>query len=853
MPLGFGISLQSRAILGLAGGLPGTYYDFTGASLPSPWDTLRRAGLGTRIDAAGQVGYGAHNLITQSVNLNAVPWQGDRVTVSSGTITYDGTGSSFAGLETAAFAYVVGLRYTLRWSLRSGTRDFCQLWFGGGANVATATRVVSGPGSIAAPGTNNIRVSSLTSSPTVVEVEWLEAIGSHATKLYPGNWTAQVVGDSIIASDPAIAAGSGPLTYVPTTSAAVYLTSSPTHSAAGAVLGLQVQGQTANLARATEDLTSADWTKNRGGWWNSVTIAPNAALGPFGQMTADIVTAPANGSHGVLQQWTVSPNTTYTLSAWVADIDHGDVSWLTSATADGSSPVTETAIAGVTAVLSRRSITITTGAGQTTLACGVGLNSTRASKSFVMTAVQLELGTVATSYTPNLGTGTALRTGDFAGGGLTGAALTALLPGTPEVLGAELVTNGDFSAGSTGWSAGAGWSVSGGQAVANTSGATALVQSSLGIVSGRTYRVRFNAAITSGNASCFLGGATAIANFASGSRDAYVVAGSANAAISFDALNALVATIDNVSVREVVTPAIPGPQLPFTIVLPFRKANNAAAVETLLGLCAGASAGTTNQLGIATQGTQAQLVHSGGSGALTGTLVLDGSTVNKVAVSVDPTWRGPELVTNGDNEAAVYSLPTPQNFQNISLARAVPPGGGFAGQQTSTTSASVPHVHSTINTVLQANKSYRISGRVYVPTGGVSLFKIFDVGDGSWFAPNISTKDAWVSFSVTRDAKASAWAIGFGNNSVDAITSGATAFWLDDLSIQEIGAMSISVNGSTPVETTGIAYTGGGTTAAILGARDSSGGQAAVGFTSPGIRVAAGQYITGSALQALST
>jgi hypothetical protein len=65
---------------------------------------------------------------------------------------------------------------------------------------------------------------------------------------------------------------------------------------------------------------------------------------------------------------------------------------------------------------------------------------------------------------------------------------------------------------------------------------------------------------------------------------------------------------------------------------------------------------------------------------------------------------------------------------------------------------------------------------------------------------------------------------------------------------------SISVNGSAPVETTGIAYTGAGTTALIPGARDSSGGgQPATGFTSPGIRVAAGQYITGSALQALST
>jgi hypothetical protein len=81
--------------------------------------------------------------------------------------------------------------------------------------------------------------------------------------------------------------------------------------------------------------------------------------------------------------------------------------------------------------------------------------------------------------------------------------------------------------------------------------------------------------------------------------------------------------------------------------------------------------------------------------------------------------------------------------------------------------------------------------------------------------------------------------------------SGNGSLVIDNISVREAGAMSISVNGSAVTETTGIAYTGAGTTAAILGARDSSGGQPAVGFTSPGIRVASG-YITGSALQALS-
>ncbi len=71
--------------------LPGTYYDFTGASLPAPWDTLRRAGLGTRIDAAGAVGYGAHNLLLNSATLST-----QTLTTVVGltyTLSFSGTGS----------------------------------------------------------------------------------------------------------------------------------------------------------------------------------------------------------------------------------------------------------------------------------------------------------------------------------------------------------------------------------------------------------------------------------------------------------------------------------------------------------------------------------------------------------------------------------------------------------------------------------------------------------------------------------------------------------------------------------------------------------------------------------------
>ena len=61
--------------------------------------------------------------------------------------------------------------------------------------------------------------------------------------------------------------------------------------------------------------------------------------------------------------------------------------------------------------------------------------------------------------------------------------------GAPGALGAELVTNGDFSQGSTGWTPGAGWSIAGGVAIGAAAN-TNLIQSNVApSPAGKTYRV----------------------------------------------------------------------------------------------------------------------------------------------------------------------------------------------------------------------------------------------------------------------------------------------------------------------------------------------------------------------------
>ncbi len=144
---------------------------------------------------------------------------------------------------------------------------------------------------------------------------------------------------------------------------------------------------------------------------------------------------------------------------------------------------------------------------------------------------------------------------------------------------------------------------------------------------------------------------------------------------------------------------------------------------------------------------------------------------------------GPELVTNGSNETALFNFGTIDSADT--LARAAAPGGGFAASATSTTSTSTAHRFQELSALLQGGKTYRISGRYYVPTGGVATFRVFDNIDGSWFGVSSTTKDQWVAFSVIR-TKATNWNLAIGDHVAGVVTSGQIAYWIDDLSITEI-------------------------------------------------------------------
>lgn len=130
--------------------------------------------------------------------------------------------------------------------------------------------------------------------------------------------------------------------------------------------------------------------------------------------------------------------------------------------------------------------------------------------------------------------------------------------------GAELVTNGNFSGGATGWTLGD-WVISGGQASA-TATSTSLYGGQFTPVAGRVYRVEFDIiSYASGTLSVTVGGNfTTNANLtgaaaAPGRKSVLVTAGSNPArAVEFYG-GSVTATIDNISVREVIGGLIAAP------------------------------------------------------------------------------------------------------------------------------------------------------------------------------------------------------------------------------------------------------------------------------------------------------
>ena len=112
------------------------------------------------------------------------------------------------------------------------------------------------------------------------------------------------------------------------------------------------------------------------------------------------------------------------------------------------------------------------------------------------------------------------------------------------VLGPELVTNGDFSGGATGWSVGTNWTISGGFASHATGADGYLIQSISGkVVVGKTYKIT---SVFTGTAPILAGGNLTASNTTLVNGSLYVIASGTSLAIYSNAS----CSIDSISVRE---------------------------------------------------------------------------------------------------------------------------------------------------------------------------------------------------------------------------------------------------------------------------------------------------------------
>ena len=217
-----------------------------------------------------------------------------------------------------------------------------------------------------------------------------------------------------------------------------------------------------------------------------------------------------------------------------------------------------------TDTISTATRTISTG-NQVRLAVGLAFtNGATIDVTYRIKGLQLELGSTRTAYqfnysNVNIAQPPFAQVGALLFDGVDDFLQTPSVdfPGY-EILGSELVTNGNFAVDAN-WDKGTGWSIGAGVATKVAGTASNLGQVVTPITAGRAYRVTFDLTVTAGSVDfLFTGGTTTFAATNLTTTQTVSVTATAlgaNNYFVFVANAAFAGTVDNVSVREVLRPA----------------------------------------------------------------------------------------------------------------------------------------------------------------------------------------------------------------------------------------------------------------------------------------------------------
>lgn len=518
--------------------------------------------VGLMLDRSRGLALGPENAPNNGLFNVATGWtlESAAVTITGGRLRFTNAPSGVGNRAYFIFGRTAGTTHRFSITVESLTASVV-IDFGAVVYTVSAPGTYSWVGQVTAAITNSISMASLGSA-VISAISSRELAGNHATQTTPAN-------RPIYAIEPA--------------------------------------GGRRNLLLATDAPEAG----------SGLTVTARAAVAPDGtNNAARVAKTDSTTPRYTFQNWTSStplPNTVYTVSRYVkydgfnttVSVEYNttttfDLGWVATFSVTASGVTANTPSLCTSAVQDvgngwyRIRATFTSGASPAASTTPMLSQITGASgASVLMYGAQIELGSVATPYqrvttqydvteanVPTMsylffnGTNFSMSTPsiDFSVG-----------PTNP-VLGPELVVNGDFSGGSTGWAAQAGWTIGSGVASVDSSvaGGTYLRTSGFAAVAGAYYRVTFTVTSrTSGSISAAAGTAVSpLIATAVGTYSFLVQASGAGGVGVFAAGTTTIATIDNISVRQVDAAYTPDKMSVFVGVRKLSDAGNGTLLET---------------------------------------------------------------------------------------------------------------------------------------------------------------------------------------------------------------------------------------------------------------------------------
>lgn len=455
MPIGLGglaLGLNRRR----RGFSPSLALNFLSQAIAGQYGTLdprvsfSRASLATVTRSDGLVTWAGHNLILNSDDLTAASWSaanGTRTLVSDPTGQF-GTVSQVA-VPTTAFTFFTpssnigtnGPACFVMWVLGSASCTSLTAGLYDGASFGLLTgEIVSGPGTLTLQSSNTVAaITGLsTTAWTVVRISRTDAPTQVRPLIYPRSNSGANAGDVLFFRRFQLNLGTTPHPYYPTTGTAY---NAPRFQ-------FDPSGVTVTENYGANLVTNGTFDTNTTGW-SAVAGATLASVG--GQLEV------ANGS-----------------------ADFGYALQAVSVVAGRSYLVSTQGRVGTTSMMR---LSIGTAAGSQNLGAISFTSSTTSTGSVFVTATTNQIFLSAINQTSTLG-----DTG-YIDNVSVREYLGTVNPATP-----NLVTNGDFSNGSTGWTIDGSWTVANGVATKTAASSATIFQTSASITTGRSYIVEYTAA-----------------------------------------------------------------------------------------------------------------------------------------------------------------------------------------------------------------------------------------------------------------------------------------------------------------------------------------------------------------------